>query len=224
MKLHLNKELSTRPPTKGPAAAICGTPSCVVSGCGSIRTAEGRLYSPTVPAATSSSFFLGRFGELAPLQQTRAEEIELLGKIRKGEDSATPRLGDLTAPTMKILADRHIKEQGAICTLEPPKGGEDVPRFDRVTQQEDMEQARNPRDATVALRGTSITCWVPCCQLHLPLKSNYTHPAPSHGKSGRDRQRRGGTLRWRRPCSKGVVLNRIYYARTRLHHNRTPIC
>lgn len=58
-------------------------------------------------------FTVGRFGELT-LQQARAEALELLGRIRKGEDPAGAKSADRTAPTMAMLADRHIKEHAEI--------------------------------------------------------------------------------------------------------------
>jgi len=58
-------------------------------------------------------FTLGRFGELT-LQEARAEALDLLGRIRKGEDPAGAKSTDRTAPTMAMLADRHIKEHAEI--------------------------------------------------------------------------------------------------------------
>lgn len=105
MKVQLNKRAIDQATYQGPGG--CYLWDAELRGFGlRIYPAGRKSFVLTYRSRGRQRFFtMGRYGELT-LQQARAEALELLGKIRKGEDPASARLGDRTAPTMKMLADR----------------------------------------------------------------------------------------------------------------------
>ena len=58
-------------------------------------------------------FTLGAYGVLTP-HQARTEALEMLARVRKGEDPAGDRIAAKRSPMMTDLADRHIKDHAVI--------------------------------------------------------------------------------------------------------------
>ena len=113
MKVRLNKRNVDEAVYKGPGG--CYLWDTELAGFGLRIYPTGRKsFVVTYRAKGRQRFYtLGAYGVVTP-HQARTEALEMLGKVRRGEDPAGDRLSAKRAPTMADLADRHIQDHATI--------------------------------------------------------------------------------------------------------------
>ena len=109
MKVRLNKRTIDEATYQGPGGCYLWDTHTIGFGV-RIYPSSRKSFVITYHCRGRQRFYtLARYGEWT-LQQARAEALELLGRVRRGEDPAADRQAAKAAPTVADLAERHIRE------------------------------------------------------------------------------------------------------------------